>query len=82
MAYGKHLTNGTYQISASWQSGLNNGSNIGQMIGLAISGYACEGFGFRKTMIAALSFVPCLVFIHFFAPSLPVLEVAQVLLGE
>lgn len=51
------------------------------MLGLAISGYVCERFGFRKTMIAALAIVPCIIFIQFFAPSLGVLEVAQILLG-
>lgn len=81
-AYGEHLPNGTYQISAPWQSGLTNGSNVGQMIGLTISGYVCERFGFRKTMIVALAFVPCIVFIQFFAPSLGVLETAQILLGK
>lgn len=80
-AYGTELRNKTYQISAPWQSGLTNGSNVGQMLGLAISGYVCERFGFRKTMMVALAIVPCIVFIQFFATSLGVLETAQVLLG-
>jgi len=31
--YGNPQPDGTYQISAAWQSGLTNGSNIGQMVG-------------------------------------------------
>lgn len=81
-AYGKLQSDGKYQIPAPWQSGLNNGSNVGQMIGLFFSGYISERFGFRKTMIGALLMVPCLIFIQFFAPSLRVLETGQILLGK
>ena len=80
-AYGKLLPNGKYQISAAWQQGLNNGSNIGQMIGLTFAGHLSERFGFRKTMIATLLVAPCLIFIQFFAHSLAVLEIGQIFLG-
>lgn len=81
-AYGTLQGDGSYQIPASWQSGLTNGSNIGQLIGVATAATICERFGFRKTMIGALFIIPCLVFIQFFASGLAVLEVGQVLLGE
>ena len=81
-AYGKLQPNGKYQISAPWQSGLNNGSNIGQMIGLCFAGHLSERFGFRKAMIATLLIIPWILFIQFFAPSLAVLEVGQILIGK
>ena len=81
-AYGKRLPNGTYSVDAAWQQGLNNGSNIGQMIGLTFAGHLTERFGFRKTMIGTLLVAPCIIFIQFFASSLAVLEVGQILLGE
>jgi MFS transporter, SP family, general alpha glucoside:H+ symporter len=81
-AYGKVQPNGKYIISAAWQQGLNNGSNIGQMIGLLFAGQLSERFGFRKTMIGTLCLAPCLIFIQFFASSLVVLEVGQILLGR
>ena len=81
-AYGTLQPNGEYQISAAWQQGINNGSNIGQMIGLTFTGQLSERFGFRNAMIATLLVVPCIIFIQFFAPSLVVLEVGQVLLGK
>lgn len=81
-AFGTRQPNGKYQISASWQSGLNNGSNVGQLIGLIIAGYVVERFGFRRTMMGALVVVPCLIFIQFFATGLPQLEVGQILLGD
>ncbi|KIX01876.1 uncharacterized protein Z518_09603 [Rhinocladiella mackenziei CBS 650.93] len=80
-AYGNPQGDGTYQVSAPWQSGLSNGSNTCQMLGLVIGGYLSEKFGFRKTMLSALMVIPGLIFIQFFAPSLAVLEVGQVLLG-
>ncbi|RFU24727.1 hypothetical protein B7463_g11614, partial [Scytalidium lignicola] len=80
-AYGELQPDGTYQITAAWQSGLNNGSNCGQMIGLCFAGFLTERFGFRKTMIATLLVIPCIIFIQFFAPNLTVLEVGQILLG-
>lgn len=80
-AYGHKLPNGTYQIPAPWQSGLNNGSNVGQMLGLLIAGYVVERLGFRKTMMGALVVLPCLIFIQFFAHSLPQLQVGQILIG-
>lgn len=81
-AYGKLQPSGQYQVPANWQAGLNNGSNIGQLMGLVLGGYLSEVLGFRKTMMIGLAIAPCLIFIQFFAPSLPVLEIGQILLGN
>ncbi|TKA78238.1 hypothetical protein B0A55_04787 [Friedmanniomyces simplex] len=80
-SFGHRQPNGTYQVSAPWQTGLNNGSNVGQMFGLLIAGVLAERFGFRKTMMGALVAVPCLIFIQFFASSLAQLQIGQILLG-
>lgn len=80
-AYGERTPKGTYQIPAPWQSGLTNGSAVGQIIGLQIAGHISERFGFRKTMISGLTVLTAFIFVQFFAPSLPVLEVGQILLG-
>jgi MFS transporter, SP family, general alpha glucoside:H+ symporter len=79
--YGKEQPNGSYQIPAAWQSGLNNGSNVGQILGLLIAGGVVERLGFRRTMMGALIVLPCLIFIQFFAPSLAQLQAGQVLIG-
>ena len=82
-AYGKPQgKKGSYSISAPWQSGLVNGSNVGQLMGLVIGGSISERLGFRKTMMIALIIMPGLIFIQFFASSLAVLEVGQILLGK
>ena len=76
--YGKLQPDGTYQISAAWQSGLTNGSNIGQMVGLYLAGYLSDKLGFRRSMMITLLVIPFIIFLQFFAPSLAVLEVGQV----
>ena len=80
--FGGRVKAGSYQISAPWQTGLSNGSAVGQLCGLLVAGYASERFGFRRTMLAGLLVITALIFITFFAPSLAVLEVGQVLFGE
>lgn len=80
--YGRVQPTGSYQIPAPWQSGLTNGSNVGQLLGLVIGGTISERLGFRRTMMLALVIVPCFIIIQFFATSLAMLEVGQVLLGQ
>ncbi|RMZ90390.1 hypothetical protein DV736_g2385, partial [Chaetothyriales sp. CBS 134916] len=79
-AFGHAQSRHTYQITAAWQAGLTNGSNLGQMVGLMIGGTIVEKFGFRRTMMIALLIVPVIVFVQFFASSLPMLETGQILL--
>ncbi|KAJ5588167.1 hypothetical protein N7537_010845 [Penicillium hordei] len=79
--YGQELPNGTYEISASWQAGLSNGASVGSLMGLLLNGYLSERFGFRNTMLASLAFITATIFIPFFAPSIEVLLVGQVLMG-
>jgi SP family general alpha glucoside:H+ symporter-like MFS transporter len=79
--YGHQYKPGKYQITAAWQAGLNNGSSVGSIIGLLLNGYVSERFGFRKTMLASLALITVLIFIPFFAPSIEVLQVGQVLMG-
>lgn len=81
-AYGEHVKGDSYQITAPWQSGLSNGSAVGQLCGLLIAGYVSERFGFRKTALAGLTVIIGFIFITFFAPNLTVLEVGQTLFGK
>lgn len=79
--YGQPAGKDAYEISAAWQAGLSNGSACGQLLGLLAAGYISERFGFRKTMLAGLATIIGVIFITFFAPSLPVLLTGQVLFG-
>lgn len=53
--YGSLTKEGKYSISAQWQAGLSNGAQVGEIIGLALNGWSSERFGYKKTMIAAVS---------------------------
>ncbi|KIH93277.1 hypothetical protein SPBR_09160 [Sporothrix brasiliensis 5110] len=80
-AYGTLQANGKYAISAAWQSGLNNISTVGVLVGLYFAGFLSDRYGFRKTLMIAMVSIPPLVFMQFFAPNLEVLIIAQLLMS-
>jgi len=71
----------SYQIPAQWQTALGAGGQVGQILGLQITGWASDRFGYRKTMAAALVAITGLLFLQFFASGLPMLLIAYILLG-
>lgn len=79
--FGVHVKGDHWEITAAWQAGLSNGSIIGQLAGLLVAGYLCERFGFRKSMLAGLALITGLIFISFFAKSLVMLLIGQILFG-
>ncbi|CAD0022379.1 unnamed protein product, partial [Aureobasidium pullulans] len=44
-------------VTAAWQTGLTNGTCIGEMIGLALTGIFADKYGQRWTIIGALGLV-------------------------
>lgn len=70
-----------YQISAAWQAGLSNGTGIGTIIGAFLNGSLTQRYGHKKVLIASLMSLIAFIFIPFFAPSIPVLLVGQILCG-
>ncbi|GFZ50428.1 Alpha-glucosides permease MPH2 [Saitozyma sp. JCM 24511] len=79
--YGVQAADGTYTVTAAWQAGLSNGAQVGEIIGLALNGWASERFGYRKTMIVSLSAMICFIFIPFFAQNVQMLLAAEILQG-
>lgn len=79
--YGDLLADGTYQVSAPWQSGLSNGANCGELIGLLLNGFVSERFGYRYTVIGCLALVAAFVTIFFTAQNTVHLLVAEILCG-
>lgn len=79
--YGVPSTNGTYQLTTTWQNALNNGSVVGSIIGLFLNGFLSERFGYRPTMIGALITLAAFIFFSFFAFTVGVLLAGQVLCG-
>ncbi|CAK7218975.1 hypothetical protein SCUCBS95973_003664 [Sporothrix curviconia] len=74
-------SDGSYQITANWQTGLTMGAQVGEILGLFSVGLIAERFGYRYTLIGALSLVMCFIFIVFFAESLAQLLAGEILLG-
>ncbi|KAI7354904.1 sugar porter family MFS transporter [Hortaea werneckii] len=79
--YGDRQDDGSYEISAAWQSGLSNGALIGEILGLFLTGIIAERIGYRKTMIGALVLLSGVIFLLFFAQSLPMLLIGEILCG-
>jgi SP family general alpha glucoside:H+ symporter-like MFS transporter len=74
--YGVMQSDGTYTIPAPWKSGLSNGAQVGEILGLFVNGWVSEKYGYRKTMIASLSLMIGFIFIPFFSHNIQTLLVA------
>lgn len=79
--FGEQLPDGSFEVTAPWQAGLTNGAYVGEILGLMLNGIIAERYGFRKTMIGALTCVTGLIFIVFFVKSIEMLLIGLILLG-
>ncbi|CAN6596027.1 alpha-glucosides permease Mph3p [Trichomonascus vanleenenianus] len=70
-----------YQMEAKWQTALGMSGSVGAFIGVFINGWLTERFGHRKALSMALVSLIGLIFITFFAPSVQVLFVGELLCG-
>jgi SP family general alpha glucoside:H+ symporter-like MFS transporter len=81
--FGHPLNNGTddYELTAAWQSGLTNGAYVGEILGLMLCGICADTFGYKKTLIGALTAVTGFIFILFFAQKIEQLLAGLILMG-
>ena len=79
--FGVQLADGDWQLTASWQSGLQNGTQVGQMIGLLFAGLLADRYGYRKTLLGALVMTIGFIFMFFFAQNVGMLFAAELLCG-
>ncbi|CAK7207521.1 hypothetical protein SEUCBS139899_010331 [Sporothrix eucalyptigena] len=79
--YGELQPDGTYQVSASWQAGISNGAQVGQILGLLLTGVCVERFGYRPFILAAIIYQAGMVAIFFCAKNIHILMVAYCLAG-
>ncbi|KAI5363265.1 putative major facilitator, sugar transporter, major facilitator superfamily [Septoria linicola] len=70
-----------YQLTAAWQAGLSQGGGAGSIIGCLLAGVIVSKYGSKKAVLGALIALSLAVFVVFFAPSLPVLVVGELLCG-
>ncbi|KMP00780.1 maltose permease MAL61 [Coccidioides immitis RMSCC 2394] len=73
-----YIFKGKWIISAAWQSGL---SPVGQVVGALAASYPMEWFGRKSTFLTCVILTAGCVFIQFYARSLPVLLVGELLGG-
>lgn len=70
-----------YIVDASWQSALNMGSPVGQVVGALFAAYPMEWLGRKRTFAACVAATAGLVFIQFFARTIGVLAAGEPLAG-
>ena len=68
-----------YQISAAWQTGLNDIAAVGNIIGALLNGYLTAKYGHRKVLMGSLVSLSACIFMVFFAPNIQVLLVGEFL---
>lgn len=79
--YAGQMIDGKYQVPTGWQTGLQNASAVGSMIGLAANGWMCDKFGYKRVMLFALALMTAVIAIPFFAPNVIVLTIGQFMCG-
>ena len=79
--FGEPAGDGTYQLSATWQSSLQAAVQVGEILGLWVAGSLADRFGYRKTLLGAEVMMIGVIFIMFFAQNLPMLLVGEILCG-
>ncbi|CAI7593015.1 unnamed protein product [Penicillium glandicola] len=70
--FGVKIPNG-YQITSNWQTGLQNGANVGQIMGLIIAGFIADRCGYKKTMLGTMVALIGAIFLLFFAQNISML---------
>ncbi|WOO84078.1 Maltose permease MAL61 [Vanrija pseudolonga] len=79
--FGDLQPDGSYNVSAKWQSAIGNMASVGTLIGLIITGYCQEAFGARKTYAVGMLAMIATIFLAVFAQNLPMLLAAELLMG-
>lgn len=70
-----------WQIQASWQSALQMGGPLGAIIGVCIAGPITSRIGYRWATIGGLMLLNAFILVFYFANSLAVMFVSQLLEG-
>lgn len=80
--YGAYLDeeNG-FQISATWQQRFNCLGAVANIIGAMMNGWATAKWGHRKVLMFSLACLTGFIFVSFFAPTIEVMLVGQILCG-
>lgn len=78
--FGKPVGSG-YQLDASWQVALTLSNPVGNIVGIFINSFITEKFGHKRSLQGTLVFLTGVIFIPFFAQSIEVFFVGELLCG-
>ncbi|RSL98985.1 hypothetical protein CEP52_009971 [Fusarium oligoseptatum] len=70
-----------YEISPTWQMGLQNAAIACEIVGLLAHGYITYLIGYRKMLVLCMIWLMIAIFASFFANSIAMLAVGQALCG-
>lgn len=79
--YGVLTESGKYVVETKWQSALQVSGQLGALIGVFLAGPLTSAIGYRWANITGLMLLNAFIFSFYFANSLPVMFVAQLLEG-
>lgn len=71
----------TFVIATKWQSALQVSGQLGALVGVFLAGPLTSRVGYRYATLIGLMLLNCFIFAFYFASSLPVIFVAQLLEG-
>ena len=75
------LHDGKWVLQNSWQSALQVSGQLGALIGVFLAGPLTSRIGYRWATLTGLMLLNCFIFVFYFAKSLPLFFVAQLLEG-
>ena len=79
--YGQLLSNGEYDLTASWQTALSMMNSVGNIFGIILGSWSVDKIGHKRLMQISFVFAVGFTFILVFANSKEVLLVGQLLMG-
>ncbi|KAI8311075.1 Maltose permease MAL31 [Colletotrichum sp. SAR11_59] len=80
--YGDEINSeGEMIVSSRWQTIINNGVQVGSILGLILNGFITEWLGYKKTMIVSMVAMIGAVFIPFFSNGLPMFLAGALIQG-
>jgi SP family general alpha glucoside:H+ symporter-like MFS transporter len=72
---------GKHVVAAKWQSSFQAAGPLGALVGVCLAGPITSAIGYRWATISGLMVLNGFIFVFYFAKSLPVMFVAQLLEG-
>lgn len=76
------VDNGVLEISAEWQTGIQQAMAVGELIGLAVAGFLADRFGWKPILSGMMVWLTGSLFLFAFAENLGMMVAAMVFCGN